>query len=145
MEPDDRGGKTLTAKEYLRRYQDANREINALLKEIHNLRLLATSITQGLSPDRVQTTPANRTESIISKIVDMEKEVDTRVDLLHSIKNEVMQTINAVEEPICREVLIRRYICGDTWEKIAVDMNYTYQWVCVLHGRALELIRIDSN
>lgn len=135
----------MTAKEYLRRYQDANREIDALLKEIHNLRVLATSITQNVSPDRVQTTPTNRTESIIAKVVDMENEVDTRVNTLHNIKNEVMQAINAVKEPVCREVLIRRYICGDTWEKIAVDMNYTYQWVCVLHGRALKLIRIDSN
>ncbi len=33
------------------------------------------------------------------------------------------------------------------WEEIAVDMHYTYQWVCELHGKALlkvkDLIEID--
>lgn len=141
MEPDDRRGKTLTAKEYLRRYQDANREIDALLEEIDNLRIRATSITQALTPDRVQATPTNRTENIVAKIVDMERKVDSRVDDLHKIEDEVMQTIRKVENPVYRELLIRKYILGKTLEEIAVAMHYSYRQTCRLHGMALICVK----
>lgn len=141
MEPDDRGGKTLTAKEYLRRYQDANREIDALLEEINDLRIRATSITQALTPDRVQTTPTNRTESIVAKLVDMERKVDSRVNDLHKIEDEVMQTIRKVENPVYRELLIRKYILGKTLEEIAVKMHYSYRQTCRIHGMALICVK----
>lgn len=131
----------LTAKEYLRRYRDASREIDALLKEIHNLRVLATSISQNVSPDRVQTTPTNRTESIVAKLVDMERKVDSRVDDLHKIEDEVMQTIRKVENPVYRELLIRKYILGKTLEEIAVAMHYSYRQTCRLHGMALICVK----
>lgn len=131
----------LTAKEYLRRYQDANREIDALLEEIDNLRIRATSITQALTPDRVQATPTNRTENIVAKIVDMERKVDSRVDDLHKIEDEVMQTIGKVENPVYRELLIRKYIAGKTLEEIAVKMHYSYRQTCRIHGMALICVK----
>ena len=131
----------MTAKEYLRRYQDANREIDALLEEIDNLRIRATSITQALTPDRVQATPTNRTENIVAKIVDMERKVDSRVDDLHKIEDEVMQTIGKVENPVYRELLIRKYIAGKTLEEIAVKMHYSYRQTCRIHGMALICVK----
>ena len=36
-----------------------------------------------------------------------------------------------------QEILSRRYLLGQSWEKIAVEMNYGYRHVLKIHGRAL--------
>ena len=53
-------------------------------------------------------------------------------------KHAVENAIAAVPDAKQRTVLTRQYINGWTWEKIAVDLDRSYQWVCELHGRALQ-------
>lgn len=58
----------------------------------------------------------------------------------------VETAINSVKDDTLKRLLELRYINGYTWEQIAVKMNFSYQWVCVLHGRALAQIQVlDSN
>lgn len=135
----------MTAKEFLQQYRNADREINAKLDDIHHLRETAVKVTEVLTPDKIQASRENRMEAIVAKIVDMEREVDEKIDQLQEIKKQVESAIVSVPEARCRDVLRLRYINGMTWEKIAVELNFTYQWVCILHGRALKFIRVDSN
>lgn len=44
-----------------------------------------------------------------------------------------------------KEVLIRRYLMGRTWEQIAVDMDYNYRSVLKIHGRALRSFEISER
>lgn len=131
----------MTAKEYLRQYLDADRAINAKLEQISKLRALATKTTQTLQPDKVQSSNENKTEKIIAKIVDLENEVDAEIDRLVDIKTQVEAVIRQVPDAIQRIILERRYIIGETWEQIAVAMNYTYRHVTRLHGRALQSVK----
>lgn len=131
----------MTPKEYLQQYRNAEDSINAKLDQIHKLRELATKTTQTLTADNVQSSGSeDKISVIVSKIVDMENEVDAEIDELHDIKNQVEGVISAVPNAKQRAVLTRRYINGYTWEKIAVDLDISYQWVCELHGRALQKI-----
>lgn len=140
----------MTSKEFLQQYQDANHQINAKLDQIHRLRELATKTTQSLIPDRVQSSAAqDKVSVIVGKIVDMEHEVDLEIDHLQEIKHKIEAAIQSVTDAKQRAVLTRRYINGQTWEQIAVDLNISYQWVCELHGRALQkiseqLIEVDT-
>lgn len=79
----------------------------------------------------------------------MEHEVDLEIDHLQEIKHKIEVVIQSVTDAKQRAVLTRRYINGQTWEQIAVDLNISYQWVCELHGRALQkiseqLIEVDT-
>lgn len=131
----------MTPKEYLQQYRNAEDSINAKLDQIHKLRELATKTTQTLTADNVQSSGSeDKISVIVSKIVDMENEVDAEIDELHDIKNQVEGVISAVPNAKQRAVLTRRYINGYTWERIAVDLDISYQWVCELHGRALQKI-----
>jgi DNA-directed RNA polymerase specialized sigma subunit len=140
----------MAPKEFLQQYQDANHQINAKLDQIHRLRELATKTTQSLIPDRVQSSAAqDKVSVIVGKIVDMEHEVDLQIDHLQEIKHKIEAAIRTVPNAKQRAVLTRRYINGQTWEQIAVDLNISYQWVCELHGRALQkiseqLIEVDT-
>ena len=54
------------------------------------------------------------------------------------------KAIQTVQDGTLREVLIQRYILGKKWEQISADTNYGYQWVCKLHGRALQAIKLKE-
>ena len=57
---------------------------------------------------------------------------------LLDIKCEVKAVIQKVPDYRYRDVLDKRYISGETWEQIAVEMNYSYMHICRLHGEALK-------
>lgn len=140
----------MTPKEYLQQYQNANDAINAKLDQIHRLRELATKTTQVMTPDPVHGSgDQDKVSAIVAKIVDMEAEVDREIDQLQEVKRSVEKLIAAVPDAAQRKVLTLRYINGWTWERIAVKIDRSYQWVCELHGRALQkiisqLIEIDT-
>lgn len=54
---------------------------------------------------------------------------------------EVLSVLDKVPDPTCHRLLVLRYVKGYTWERIAVDLDKTYQWVAgPLHGRALVMV-----
>ena len=54
-------------------------------------------------------------------------------------RNEVLTRIYKIQDSKLRLLLVKRYICGDTWGKISADMNYSYVHVAHrLHKKALE-------
>lgn len=91
-----------------------------------------------------------------TKIVDVSAEVarlesycektrETKVRLIVE-KAKAKELIERLrDKPEYYEVLYRRYIMGDKWERIAVDMNYNYRWVQRLHGRALQALEEIHN
>ena len=135
----------MTAKEYLQQYLDADREIQAKVDQIARLRDMATRTTSAPAGDRVQSSAENKLERIISKIADMEAEVDAEIDRLADKRREVQTAIERVPNAAQREVLIRRYMVGQKWEKIAVELNFDYRWVLRLHGRALNEIQKETT
>ena len=128
----------MKAKEYLMQVVRADRMIDNKLHEIEELRRMAISVTSVLKDDVVS---GGRTEdkvgTMVSKIIDMEYELDREIDKLVDLKREVMSVIDQLEPTKC-EILYKRYLQKKTWEKIAVETGFSYVWVCKLHGRALQ-------
>lgn len=125
-------------KEYLNRAYHINDEIDSKLEQVAALRLLATKATTTL-----HVTPGgggynnHSMESVIAKICDTEAEINAEIDKLVDLKREIADKIKAVQSPIYREVLEKRYLCFKKWEQIAVDKGYSIQRVYQLHGEAL--------
>ena len=132
----------MTKKEFLRQYLDLSREIDAKLEEVSRYRALAMKVTQTLAPDKVQCTQGNKMESIIAKLVDLEKEVDAEIDRMTEIRESVEAAIANVPDSKYRTLLRHRYISGKTWEQIAVEMHYTYRHVIRQHGIAIKAVQI---
>ena len=119
-------GNCLTAKEFLQQYYQINCEIDALLEDVSNLRRMTDKTIQTLTCEKMQVPSESVIESILTKIMNMEKEADEKIDKLKQIKDEIVKVITQIPDTTCQNVLFRRYICGHTWEKIAVDMHYNY-------------------
>ena len=129
---------------YLKRYINLDREIERKLEEVSRLRSKLTRITQVLTAEpRGGGSIYGKTEEIIAKIVDLEKEIDADVDRLVAIRDGIKTMIEAVEDDRERLLLQYRYLDGWTFEKIAVEMNYSWRQIHRLHSRALTNLKMS--
>lgn len=131
----------MNAKEYLRQYQDALVNIRNIEAELEELSAIAMSISVNTDAERVQTSGnQDSIGELVAKICDMQIELmDKRSDALDKMRR-IEKTISQVENRTYRQILHMRYIENATWEKIAVALDRSYQWVCQLHGRALKAV-----
>lgn len=130
---------------YLKRYINLDREIERKLEEVARLRAKLTRVTEVFTAEpRGGGTIYGKTEEILAKIVDLEKEIDADVDRLISIRDNIKAVIEAVEDDRERLLLQYRYLDGKTFEWIAAEMNLSWQWVHKLHSKALAKINLDS-
>jgi len=128
----------MTAKEFLQQAFRIDQRINAKLEQIASLRELATKATATLSDTPFGGTRSiHKMEDIITKMVDLETEINHDIDALMDLKREIVSVIKQIENPEYQTLLELRYLCFKVWEQIAVDMTYSIQNVYKLHDRAL--------
>lgn len=131
----------MKAKEYLQQLKRLDELINQKIKEVTDLRERAISVSGiDYSKDKVQTSSSGDAPyaNIVTRIIDLSAEVDAEinkfVDEKHKIINQIQQLQNVEEMTI----LHKRYIEYLSFERIAVDMNYTIRNIYFIHGRALQ-------
>jgi len=128
----------MTAKQYLRQVRRLDNIVNAKLEQVEMLRAMTTRMTTKLSTDKVQESNIpDKMPTLICKIVDLEKEITNDIDQLIDLKTEVMRKIDSIQNDDYKLLLTLRYLNFKTWEQIAVEMGFTFQWVHALHKRAL--------
>ena len=129
---------------YLKRYITLDREIDRKLKEVGRLRSKLTRITQVLTAEpRGGGSIYGKTEGILAKIVDLENEIDADIDRLVAIRDGIKTIIEAVEDDREKLLLQYRYLDGKTFEKIAVEMNYSWRQIHRLHSKALTNLKMS--
>lgn len=130
--------------QYLMRYIDSKRRAKAILNEIHDLKDLATKITVTFNDMPGGGGSVDKVGAIVANIVDLQSELAVQAKTMKAEQEIVQAVIDAVDEPDLRQLLILRYINGLTWEKIAVDMNYSWRHTLRLHGAALAAVKIPG-
>lgn len=113
--------------------------IDNKLRELEDLRDMTMKVTSTLSDDCVSgSRNPEKLSNAIVRIIDLENEIDIAIDQYVDRRSEVTRVIDSVEDARLVDLLHRRYLQGQTWEQIAFEMGYTYQWVCELNKVAVE-------
>lgn len=129
------------AKSFLQQVELCDSHINRKLAELAQLKELATKVTSTWKQDVVSGGGSqDKLGDIVAKIVDTEAAIDQAIDDFVDKKNAVNSVIEQINNADYVSVLYKRYFEYKTWERIACEMNFTYQWVCKLHGRALQAV-----
>ena len=117
-------------------------KINADLEELASLEALATKTTSVLGGDRVQSSGSQqKMADCVAKIVDMKEQINKEIDRFIDYKKEARELLSECDSE-CITLISKRYFQFKTWEEIAVDMNFTYQWVSGgLHQKALAQVQ----
>ncbi len=133
----------MTAKEYLSQAKYLDARINSKIRQVGALNDLATNATSALSgmprnPNHGRSTMAD----CVTKIVDLQTEINADIDALVDLKREITRTIKALTDTEYQTILERRYLVFDSWEKIAAGMGYDLRYLLKLHGKALEAVQV---
>lgn len=130
-----------SAKRYLQRIKHCDSCINTKLEERQRLWDKMTKITPTLKQDVVSGGGSQDNMSdAMAKLIDLEAEINREIDFFIDARKAVTKTIDKVDDARLHTVLNMRYVQFKTWEQIACDMGCSYQWVCKLHGIALQAV-----
>lgn len=133
----------MTAKQWLSRARRVDLEITTLIRTYEETRDRLTNVTQRLTGETVQST---KDPHKFDRLAELGGAVDERIDELVALKTETVAAINKLPDEGQRAVLLRRYVAGETFEQIAVELNYSWRQVCRIHGYGLtEMERILTD
>ena len=135
----------MTAKEFLRQVRFVDRMIDSKLRQVERLRDEAGRTTLLLSDMPRGSGSRNHLEDVITKIVDLENEINRDIDRLVDLKTAARTAINAIQEPEYRLILELRYLCYKTWPEIAETMGYCESNIYRLHGFALNSFVVPQS
>lgn len=133
--------KNVTAKDYLSQYITAGGEIEALIEETQRLRSLAEKTTMSFENDgsAAGTRNTDKLPEAVEKIMEIEEEIGRRVADLAILRIDIYNTICKVPDGKLRVILLKRYIGGESFERIAMDTNFTYNHIVKnLHPQGLD-------
>ncbi len=129
----------MRAKTYLRKGYYINKQIDAKLAQLEQMRRLAMQMTPCIDGDRVSSTRSDRMASIIANIADMEAQINAEIDALVDTARNIKKIIETMGDERYRSLLEMRYVNLWTFERIAHEMGYDYRHTLRLHGEALQV------
>ena len=132
----------MTAKEYLSQAYRLDEQINCKIEQLSTLNDMATKATSTLTGMPHNPNKATSTlENAITKIVDLQREINDDIDRLVDLKAEITKVIKSVDDVDQRFILEKRYLCWTPWPEIAVELNISNRWLYRLHDMALEKVQ----
>lgn len=132
-------------KTFLLQGRKAKELINAKRERINSWRKIAESITVPIGKDGGGNS-GGYTQSIVENascsIVDLENEIVAEIAVLAGIEREVQKAISElIDDDRYKAVLEMRYLNGYSWRTIGAKLYYGEDWVCRLHGMALQQMK----
>ena len=129
----------MTAKEYLleiRRYERALSNVKMQSEKLHE----SFAYLKGVSYDRdkVQTSPTDTMSEQVSRLIDIERELERATLEYHTELNKRIKQINGLSKSEYIAILTARYIKNENFETISCEINYSYYRTCRMHGDALK-------
>ena len=112
-------------------------EIKALEDAITEIETRLTKITPTLTDMPMGSRGSDKMTDGVASMIELKEKLGKKICEYNKHISKVTDRILKMDEPTYRTLLYRYYILGDTLEKVAVAMNYSYIHICRLHGYAL--------
>lgn len=133
--------KSNAAKEFLKQVRLCDIHINNKLEEKARLQALALKITSSWLSEHVSGSgERDKLGDAVSRIMDLESEIDRDIDIFVQQKRSVQEVIDIVSNPDQLNILYKRYVHYESFEQIANEMCMSYRNVCTIHGKALQAV-----
>lgn len=124
-------------KKYLMQYQNAKKRVALLQEQIDALRNDQTSPV-GLGDGMPHGSTLSDLSTYAAQLDELQRKQKKEVALQMVLYKEILQHIEQLPNKAEKEVLTRRYLIGQRWDKIAEEMGYSYRHTTKIHGKALQ-------
>lgn len=122
---------------WLRRYRDALRLEEELRQELEDQRSRACKTTAALTGMPGGGGDGQALPRAVESIAAIQQELQAQINICGAIRREVVAALDQVADERDHEILRRRYLRGQKFEQIAVEMNLEYRWVRRLHKKCV--------
>lgn len=128
----------MRAKDYLGQIKKLDMRIGQRITELQQMRD-RLSVMTGIdySRDKIQATPSSGNKQI-EELVDFENGIIQMINEETKLKHRIIAEIQILDNALYADILFRRYVECLSFERIACDMGYAYNYVCTVHGNALK-------
>jgi hypothetical protein len=134
-------------KEYLSSYHEAEKQIKRL-QSLHDEYTRMSFNVPGCNFDQVRVSKTRNLEAPfvkwIHKAMEVEDEINELRKNLEIIKNEILDSISALNNPEYERLLIYRYIDWLNWQSIADKMYYSQATIRRWHDLAIVEITVPE-
>lgn len=136
----------MTAKEWLMRAWNIDKEIKALLSERNEAFRKCTAITATLKADTISSSSAPQKDHWLITLSEYDHNLGGIVDSLVKTKKEILSVISLLDNETYKTLLYLRYLRFKTWEEVADGIGKTVSMTKIkLHDRAVDAIKIPDD
>lgn len=136
----------MEARQYLEQVSKINKLIENKLIEKVQWKSIAEGTSASASGERVQTSKKlHKMEDAAIRIVEIENEIDILIDKFIDIKQEIVGTIEQVNDAIMYDILHKKYIQGMSFEEIGLACSYSKETIKWKHKKALRIVQNILN
>ena len=129
---------TKQAKAYLWRVRDAERELKRLEEEYDQAKSDILHLkAMEYDKDWVSNSRIGDLSDAIATLESCAERIAKQWNKLIALREGAKARIEQIEDGRYRDVLVRRYLQGQSWEWIAAGMGYEFRYTLKLHGLAL--------
>ena len=130
---------------WLRRYQESLRQEQELAKEVEQLQSEACRMTPLLSGMPGGGSDGQGLPRAVERILAAKQDLQAQIERGCTIRREITDATRQIPHPLDQEILRRRYLLGQRWEEIAVEMHIELRWVYRRHRQAVTFLTMESH
>lgn len=132
----------MTTRQYLSQIEKYDNLIHNKIIEEEQLNILSMSVKSIPIGEKVQTSSKqDPMGDMVAKIIDLREEISKMATDFLEQKQEIIRTIENVEDPILYDVLFKRYVEYKTLLNIADELGYSEVTIKRLHLKAVKAIK----
>ena len=109
-----------------------------LRAEIENMKALCGDMPKLSTKERP-------IQEALQKACEILNELDAENEIHYARLAEVQKVIQVIDDPLCQEVLTRRFVQGEDWPQIADEMFYSVRGIFKVASRAMEQIEVPEK
>ena len=76
----------------------------------------------------------------VERIIQAQQELERQIAICADTRRDIITIINQITDARDQEILRRRYLLGQHFEQIAVEMHLEYRWVRRRHKQAMNVL-----
>lgn len=123
---------------WLRRYRESLRREQLLTEEIGQLEAQARRVTRAISGMPGGGGDGQAIPRAVEQLEEARQKLAAQLEQGQAQRAEIEAAIQREAHPLRRDILTRRYILGQRWEKIAADHHLVVRQVFRLHHQAVD-------
>lgn len=123
---------------FLNSYIKSKKRYNSIMLDVEEIETQLMKTTLDYTKERVQASPRqDKLANSVDRLNFLHKECIRIAEECTSNMERVLYVINKVQDSTLHGILTRKYIVGETWEQISVELTFVTRHIYRLRHKAL--------